>query len=54
MKNKKLNRIHDELLTMYKNKDLKALQNIKNNYPTYATKAQCYIDRIERKSHGRA
>lgn len=52
MKQNKLNRMHDALLNLYKNKDIDGLINAAKNYPTYAQKAQCYVDRIKRKKNG--
>ena len=50
MKRKKLNRMHDILLNLYKQKDIPALAKAKLDYPNYALKAQCYIDRLVRRS----
>ena len=53
MEKSKLNKMHDFLLDLYKKKDVDGLESAIRNYPTYALKAKCYIDRIKNKSNNR-
>ena len=40
----------DKLRNLYVLKDVVGLELIGKNYPKYAKKAQCYIDRLNRKA----
>ena len=47
----KFNRMQDEMLTAFKNKDIKKLEYLRDNFQEYALKSQCYIDRLIRRSN---
>ena len=46
----KQGRMKDKLITLYKLKDIVGLELAALEYPKYANKARCYIDRLNRKA----
>lgn len=49
MKKKKFNRASDIMKQLYKSKNVFGLEQFKKDYPTYSTKVDCYILRLQKK-----
>ena len=45
----KKNRIKDSMLQKFRDKDIQGLKELGSQYPKYALKTDCYIQRILRK-----
>ena len=46
----KKNRINDTMNQLFKSKNIDGLKKIRDDYPIYSLKCDCYIARIQRKS----
>ena len=51
MKKKKFNKASDTMQQLYKSKNILGLEQFKKDYPTYSTKVDCYILRLQRKEY---